>query len=81
VLFEEEEDGFGEEATGIHGDPVVRLSKHCYQELEKTVQTARYWVDPRPRLTFCLFPAGSPEPRGDLFEHLIKKPRDEKSER
>ncbi len=73
ALFEEEKDKFGEEGTDIHGDPVVWLSKHCYQELEKTVQTARDWVDPRPRLQLCMFPAGSPEPRGDLFEHLKKE--------
>lgn len=73
ALFEEEEEKFGKEGTDIHGDPVVWLSKHCYQELEKTVQTARDWVDPRPRLTQCMFNLGSPEPRGDLFEHLKKK--------
>ena len=72
ALFEEEKEVFGEEGTDIHGDPMVRLNKYCYQELEKTVQTAQDWVNPRPREVRCMFNVGSREPRGDLFEHLKK---------
>ena len=72
ALFEEEKEVFGEEGTDIHNDPVVRLNKYCYQELERTVRTAQDWVNPRPREVRCMFNVGSREPRGDLFEHLKK---------
>lgn len=70
-IFEPEPDVSGEEGEDIHGDPIVRLSKYCYQELEKRLPTARDYVNPgRPLLPKCMFPIGKPEPRGDLFEHL-----------
>jgi hypothetical protein len=69
-LFEAKPDVAGEIGEDINGDPVLRLSEHCYQELEKPVPTARDYVDPRPLLQKCLFPIGKREPRGDLFEHL-----------
>ncbi len=70
-LFEAEPDVAGEEAEDIHGDPIVRLSKYCYQELEKRVPTARDYVErDKVLIPKCMFPIGSPEPRGDLFEHL-----------
>lgn len=73
TLFEAEENVRGQEADDVNGDPIVRLNKYCYQELEKRLPTARDYVDPRPLLPKCMFPIGSPEPRGDLFEHLKKE--------
>ncbi|HEY5808422.1 MAG TPA: hypothetical protein VIT67_10665 [Povalibacter sp.] len=74
VLIEEEKSAFGEEGTDVHGDPVVRLSEHCYQELERTVQTVRDYpgLSQAPQVK-CFFPIGKPEPRGDLFEHLKRE--------
>ena len=71
ALFEDEPEVFGDIAEDVHGDPIVRLSKHCYLELEKRLPTARDFVEPN-RLLFpkCTFPIGKLEPRGDLFEHL-----------
>lgn len=69
-LFESKPDVAGEVGEDINGDPVLRLSEHCYQELEKPVPTARDYVDQRPLLRKCLFPFGKREPRGDLFDHL-----------
>jgi hypothetical protein len=70
-IFEPEPDVRGEEGLDVNGDPVVRLNKYCYQELEKRLPTARDYVDPgRPLIPKCMFPIGKPEPRGDLFEHL-----------
>lgn len=71
TLFEREPEVFGEVAEDTNGDPILRLSKHCYQELEKRLPTARDYVDPdKLLLRKCMFPIGKPEPRGDLFEHL-----------
>ncbi|HKE96936.1 MAG TPA: hypothetical protein VKB34_21695 [Povalibacter sp.] len=70
-IFEPEENVLGQEGRDVHGDPVVRLNKYCYQDLDKTVLTARDIVSPRPPgMVNCMFPGGKGEPRGDLFEHL-----------
>ena len=45
-IFEPEPDVRGEEGLDVNGDPVVRLNKYCYQELEKRLPTARDYVDP-----------------------------------
>jgi len=70
-LFEPEHNVFGEVAQDVLDDPIVRLTKHCYQELDKRIQTARdYGQPPRIHLVKCTYPAGKEEPRGDLFNHL-----------
>jgi len=73
-VFEQEPEVFGEEGEDSYGDPVVRLSKNCYQELPKRIQKARDYVNPgMPLMKKCMFPIGTPEPRGDLFEHLKRE--------
>jgi hypothetical protein len=72
-VFEEERKVHGEIGEDALGNPVVKLNKYCYQELEKNVPTAHdYGQPPQPKMTKCLFPIGKREPRGDLFEHLKK---------
>lgn len=71
-IFEPKRQVKGETGVDVHGDPVVRLSEHCYQELEKPVPTARDYGSSLPLMTKCTFPIGKREPRGDLFKHLKK---------
>jgi hypothetical protein len=79
ALFEQEKPAFGETAEDAMGEPIVKLSKNCYRELAGTVNTAKDYVEMAsaaklaPPLVKCMFKAGSPEPRGDLFEHLKKE--------
>ena len=48
-VFEEERKVLGEIGEDALGDPVVKLNKYCYQELEKNVPTARDYGQPPSR--------------------------------
>jgi len=75
-LFEEPERRAGQVDGDMHGDPIVWVNEHCYQELEKPVPTARD-VTRLPKqniqLPTCVAPVGKSEPRGDLFDHIRKQ--------
>lgn len=81
-IFEPERDVTGEIAEDVMGNPVVRLNKHCYQELgDKRNPTERRGDLSPPPLTKCLFRIGKRKARGDLFDHLKKeRPLPEKKE-
>lgn len=75
-LFEEPKRKNGDIAPNPMGYDSVWHNDYCFTQLEGPLIPALP-RGPGDRLTGtpfkCLFPIGTPEPRGDLFEHLKKK--------
>lgn len=64
---------FGEQDVDELRNPILWLSEHCWL---RPRNFAAQPDDPFATIpmTFCSFPFGKKEPRGDLFEHLRKTP-------
>jgi hypothetical protein len=62
----------GEVGEDTYGDPALWLNDNCYQELDKSVQTARDVFTIVPMVK-CVMAMGRREANGKLFEHLKKR--------
>lgn len=64
---------FGESDVDEQRNPILWLSDHCWL---RPRNFAAQPDDPFAKvpMTFCSFPFGKREPRGDLFDHLRKTP-------
>ena len=64
----------GDTGENALGDTVVWHSKSCYTVLEPAFNTFGQQGVKRDGQFMCIMPVGKEEPRGDLFDHLKKKP-------
>lgn len=77
-IFKEPKHKAGDvEADSLNGITRVYHSEHCFTELEfRTLEPfglpGSGPPNPSVNLPRCMFPAGKPEPDGDLFKHLKK---------
>lgn len=73
-LFEQPLPRVGTTVTTAQGETILWVSDYCYISLSSTSLTMQAIHEGRRGVRTCIIPVGKREPRGDLFDHLKKKP-------
>jgi hypothetical protein len=72
-IFEEPKHRSGDTGKNAFGDSVVWHNESCYTVLESALSTLGQHGVVRDGQYFCVAPVGKKEPRGDLFEPIMKQ--------
>lgn len=73
-LFEQPLPRVGTTVTTAQGETILWVSDYCYISLSSTSLTMQAIHEGRRGVRTCIIPVGKREARGDLFDHLKKKP-------
>lgn len=73
-LFEQPLPRVGTTVTTAQGETILWISDYCFISLSSTSLTMQAIHEGRRGVRTCIIPIGKREARGDLFDHLKKKP-------